>query len=428
MKILKQIISVLTPLTLLLLASSSASADIFLMKNGTSVNGSIIRETHDSYLLRAEVSNNVYAEKTLLKSKIAEITKIDPSIAAFEEINSILPTPDLMTAKEYELLVRLKVDPFMKKYPSSPYFKDAEKILSTLKKEYHIIKSGGIKLNRKLLTPRQIEADKYNVQASVIEHSFMKYLKKKQYRAALSTFERLEDNYFGTNQCRRAQKAALIILPRYEEKLHKLLENVDVLMEKRKRALDNMSSGDSSRTKKIFAYEERKYQNLLNLATTNGKRNKWLPINQYFKKPIQNNINMVEIEIKRINTDSQKPTMDIGKFYRDTYRALDGGDYMLAKVSFDKFKSANPPQELVNELEPRLLDAKSVMEDLAIQQMEDERLAKIKADEERARLAKEAREAIARQNKDKEGKDLGNKVRDKLNINKKQETIDKLSE
>ncbi len=143
---------------------------------------------------------------------------------------------------------------------------------------------------------------------------------------------------------------------------------------------------------------------------------------------IQNNINMVQNEIKRINTDSQKPTIDIGKFYRETYRALGGGDYMLAKESFDKFKSGNPPQELVNELEPRLLDAKSVMERLAIEKKEADMLAKEKADAELARLAKQKRDAraLALADKERNEKKLGDKVRDKLNLNKKQEMLDKI--
>jgi TolA-binding protein len=218
------------------------------------------------------------------------------------------------------------------------------------------------------------------------------YAQKKQYRAALSTLERLEHGYPDTTQCRKSQKIALIILPRYDEKLQKLLGNVDTLMEKRNRALDGMNFSDRNRTKKIFDYEDRRYQNLLNLATANGKRTKWLPISKYFKEPIENNLKLVHNEIKRINIASQKPTMKVGKLYRETYSALEDGDYQLAKGSFDQFKRAKPPEELVNELELRLQDAKSVMERMIIQKREEEKIAKKKAIEEKSRLAKEKRD------------------------------------
>lgn len=420
MKLRKKIISALTPLSLFILVNSPASADVFLMKDGTSVNGSIISETYDSYLLRAEVSNNVYGEKKVLKSNVAQITKTDLSIAAYKKLTSILPTRDLMNTKDYELLVKSKLEPFLKKYPSSAHFKDAENILNTIKKEYYTIKSGGIKLNGKLLTKEQIEVNKYDVQASVGQHDFMTYAHKKQYRAALSTLERLEDNYPDTKQCRKAQKAALIILPRYEEKLQKLYENVDTLMEKRNRALDSMTPGDKNRTKKIFAYEEQQYQKLLDLAAANKKKTKWLPINQYFKEPIQNNLKMVANEIKRINIASEKPTIDVGKLYRNTHTALDAGDYKLAKESFDKFKRSKPPEELVNELELRLQEAKSVMERFALQKKEDKKLAKKKADDERKRIAKEKREAKKEKGKSKgKGKGVKDIIRGNQNTKKR---------
>ncbi|MFT5632818.1 MAG: hypothetical protein ACI9SQ_000525 [Rubritalea sp.] len=433
MKLRKKIISALTPLSLLTLFSPIASADLFMMKNGTEIKGSIISETSESYLLRAEVSNNVFAEKKILKSKVVRITKTDLSIAAYEKLSSILPTPDLMDPEDYELLVSSKVEPFLKKYLSSPHFKDTQNILSTLKKEYYLIKSGGLKLNGRLLTAEQVEADKYDIQASVALHDFILYAQKKQYRAALSTLERLEDGHPDSIQCRKSQKIALIIIPRYDEKLQKLYGNVDTLMEKRNRALDSMNPGDRNRTKRIFDYEDRRYQNLLNLATANKKKTKWLPINKYFKEPIENNLKMIQNEIKRINIASQKPTMDVAKHYRETYSALEGGDYKLAKESFDQFKRGKPPEELVNELEPRLQDAKLVMEKMIIQKREEEKIAKQQAIEEKARLAKEKREAKKNEGKNKgankdDNGSLEDKARDKLNLNKKQKTIDELSQ
>jgi hypothetical protein len=71
-----------------------------------------------------------------------------------------------------------------------------------------------------------------------------------------------------------------------------------------------MTDGDRSRTKKIFAYEEQQYQNLLNLANANNNKTKWLPINQYFKDPITNNLKLIDTEIKRINNASIKPSLD----------------------------------------------------------------------------------------------------------------------
>ncbi len=417
MKLPKKIISVITPLSLLTLLSSTASADKFVMKDGTTINGSIISETLDSYKLRAEVSRNVYGEKTILKSKLSEIIKSDPSIKAFKKLTSILPTRDLMSAKDYEEIINSQVQPFIKEYPKSSHLNDAKEILNTLKNESLTIKSGGVKLEGKLHTADQVEANKYDVQATIVYLRFTNFAKKKQYRAALTTLQQLEAGYPDTIQCRKAQKAALAILPRYESKLQKLHDNVDTLIEKRKRALEGMAPGDKTRTEKIFAYEEMKYQKLLDQATANRKNNKWLPINSYFKQPIENNLKMVQNEMKRLNTKSENPTMDVGKLYRDTHTALGNGDYPTAKEHFDKFKRTRPPEQLINELQPKLEDAKFAMEEAARLEKEKQALAKKKAAEEKARLAKEKREAS--KNKGKKKKGAKEAIRDKQNLEKR---------
>lgn len=423
MKILNTIITLLTPLSMPLLLSNSANADIFHLKDGTDINATIISETPDSYVLRAEIINNVFAEKTILKSKVAEITVVDPSIVAFEKLASFFPAPDFLNEVEYEELINEKIKPFLKKYPTSPHFNDVQDILITITSEYETIQSGGIKLNGRLLTPDQMEGDKYDIGASILEHRFMKYAQNKDYRAALSTLERLEDSYPDSRQSRNAQKTALIILPIYNEILQKLLLEADLLTEKRQRALDTMTNEDSIRTKKIFAFEERQYQHLLNLANFNNKKAKWLPINPYFKEPMENNIKMVELETKRINIDSQKPTLDTGKYYRQTYSALEVGDYLTAKDSYDKFMDGKPSQGLIDELEPRLKEAQIVMAQLEQQRKEEEALAQKLAAEEKARLAKEAREAAKNAKLDEKG---GGKVIDK--IKEKKDTINKLSQ
>ncbi len=416
MKLYNKMIQVITPLGITLLLSAGASADIFHLKDGTEIHGSINSETDDSYILMAEVVKNVFSEKTVLKSKVAEITKVDPSVDAFSKLRGILPTADMLEAQDYLDLIEFKVNPFMEKYPTSPHYTDAEAILTTLNNELQTVRSGGIKLKGKLLSPEQIEADKYNVRASILEHKFFKFSNQREYRAALSSLERLEDAYPDSPQLRSVQKSALIILPIYHEQLQKLHYEVDALIENRKLALDSYSVEERDRIMKIFAHEERQYQHLLQLANFNKKQAKWLPTNKFFKIPIANNIKMVSVETKRINVEAYKPSIDTGKYYRQTYAALEVGDFMLANENFEKFKKGKPLIDFMNELEPRIADAKIVMLQIEQQKKEEEaRLKKLEA-EEKARIAKEAKEAAKKallegEKKSKPG--VANKIKDR---------------
>jgi hypothetical protein len=97
----------------------------------------------------------------------------------------------------------------------------------------------------------------------------------------------------------------------------------------------------------------------------------------------------------------------------------------MAKESFDKFKRAKPPQDLVSTFETKLEDAKVAMERQEKLKKEAEALAKKKAEEERARIAKEKKEA-AKALLDKNKGDGKENVLDK--IEKKKKLEDKLSQ
>lgn len=402
MKLHKKLISAISIFALL---NSTASADKFVMKDGSVINGSIISQTSTSYLLRAEVTNNVYSEKTILKSDVSKIIKIDPSIETFKKLKTILPTPNLMEEKDYEAVIKTDLEPFIEKYPNSPHIEEAKSILDTLKKEQHIIKTGGVKLGGKILTSEQIDADRYNVSVAKEYHKFITYASKKQYRPALSTLERLEANYPDSQYTRKAQNTALTILPLYEEKLQKLYDGHETLLTKRERALQSMSSSDKNRTKKIFTAEEQRYQQLLDATKKNKKKAKWLPINSYFLEPIERNLKMIPSEIKRQKINIEKPSNDAGRIYRDTYAALGNGDYITAKENFDLFKRAKPPEELVTELEQKLKAAKSAMEAEKAQRKEEEALAKKQAAEERKKAKQAERDAKNNNKKNKKNKD-----------------------
>ena len=378
-------------LAVLALLSLQAHADTFNMKDGTSLEASIISETHSEYLLKAEVLNNVYAEKKVLKSDVLSIKKTDHSIAAFKKLANLVPTADLTSISAYENIINKQLKPFLAKYPESSHTEEVNSLLDTVNEEYHIVKVGGLKLNGKLITSDEIEADKYNVMATLEYKKFIDFARAKQYRLALITLSTLEKSYSQSTQCRQAQKLALRILPIYEAQLIKLHQNADNLMATRKSTLEGLNSSDQARSSKLLAAQEEKYHMELESVMKSKSKAKWFPINPVFKEPIEKNVKTIERETKRILAESEKPTVDAGSLYTMTYNALQEGDYESAKTAFNKFRRAKPPEELVNDLEQSLDEAKSVAKQMDKQKKQDAAMARKKASEERKKKAIEER-------------------------------------
>jgi len=404
-------------------------ADEFIMKDGSTIKASIISQTAHKYLLRAEVTRNVYGEKTVLKKDVREIIKTDPSIAAYKKISSILPTADLLPEKSYGNFIE-KVEDFIKEYPSSPFINQAKSTLKTLKDELFNIKSGGLKLNGKNLSPEQIQSNKYEIEAEIILSKMVQNVKKKQYASALDTLADLEADFPVSSQCRKAQEIALDILPKYRKSLQKAYDNVDKLKAKRERVISSMSSSERSRTKKIFEQQEERYLNSLELAKSD-KKQKWLPINRYFKKPIKANIDLVDKEMKRIISRMSMPTVNAARYYRNIHQALLKNDHITAKNLFAKFKEGDPPDSFMEEIEEKISEVKAIADKLEKQRIAEETRKRLEEDKKRRRLAREKRERerrLAELEKMKPNKkSVGETIKDKLNLNKKQEQIDKLN-
>jgi len=390
---------------------STLSADTFYLNDGSIVEGSIISETKRSYLLRAEISRNVYDEKTILKLDVTRHVAEDPSVKAFAKISKILPTPDLMPVTNYATIIDKQLKPFIRTYPDSEHLAEVQEILQTLESEQTIILAGGMKLDGILLNEQEVAADKYEVSASIDLKKFLKFAQKKQYRPALSKLKEMEELYPNSSQVRKAQKVALTILPHYKKELEVLLSEVDELTRRRERTLDSMSASDRRRTEEIFMNKEKQYDN--RLATMKAERGAvtWLPINAFNKGPIEANLQMVPKEITRISSESQKPAMKAGVLYRSTLQALDSGNLAKAIELHTQFKAERPSAMFANSLEMIFNDQKKVLEEMkkkadAIKMTEAKRMAEERMAKRKAEEAKQA----ASGNKDDKGKALLNKV------------------
>lgn len=390
-----------------LLSSTPLFAETFLLSSGKSIIGSIISETKESYVIKTETSRNVYGEKTISKIDITKITETDPSIRAFDRLTGILPTADLLSAEEYQSIIVNKLQPFLDNYPDSQHAAEVAEVLKTINAEQSVIQNGGIKLNGKILSKSEIEANKYEIHAQTELKKFVRSVSRERYAAALNTLEKMEKLYPNSIQTRKAQNASLVILPHYSSQLISLRDNVDKIMKRRESSLSTLSRSDRRRTNALFLAKDQTYENLLEKAKSE-KKGKWLPINKHFKTPIETNLKLVEGETTRITKAVLEPEIDAGEIYRNITSSLNAGNLVSAQKFNETFKNAKQPEIYTKELQEKIntanakivaeLKEKEIAEKLAIQKrIEADKLAREKA------LAAEAEKERLKEDPEKKG-------------------------
>ena len=109
----------LSIITLCLLANSLFSAaDTFILKDGTKLEGKILSEEKDAYLLEVQITKSIKDERKVLKTDVADITRVSLDIIAYEAIAKFTPTPDLLTAAEYLQKIST-TEKFLEAHPAS---------------------------------------------------------------------------------------------------------------------------------------------------------------------------------------------------------------------------------------------------------------------------------------------------------------------
>lgn len=190
---------------------SAASADTIFLKNGTRLEGSVLKEDGDVYVCSIFVTKNIKDERRIPKAEVARIERNDPSLKAFEEVAALLPTPDLLGLAGYQERIETASN-FLQKNPGTTKAKDANQILLALSDEMKAIEKGAIKLNGKLIKPDERSLDAYDIDAAVLAARMKQLAEAGDYTGALRAF-------YEINQQLPASKAFKDSLPYAKEVL-----------------------------------------------------------------------------------------------------------------------------------------------------------------------------------------------------------------
>ncbi len=315
---------------LMAVLSLSANADTFLLKDGSHVEGVIVRENDTSYVIEVQVTKSIKDDRVISKENIVKVEAEKKDLTAFEWISNFIPTPDALTADEYATRIAA-VEKFLKDYADSPKTNQASAILSVLKNEANEILAGGIKSNGKLITAAEYRANALDIDAGIQEARIRALLKNGWYVEALRGFLKFERDFGNTKS--RATLLPLIIytINGHLAQTAQALAGCDALVKEREIGLKRMQPDDRRQTLAALAEEAAEHEKRLK-AEKEGKIG-WVSTNPSYKPSLDETMTFGKQEITRLTATATPPAVDAGTAFREALRKIQNSTDAATKTA-----------------------------------------------------------------------------------------------
>ncbi len=324
------------------------SADTFTLKDGTVLEGSIISETGDSYVIEVQVTKSIKDERTIAKEDIAKIEREKLDLTAFAEVEKLLPVPDFQTSSDYAERVAT-VNKFIKDHSASPKVKQAKEILAKLETEAKEVSAGGIKFSGKIMSPAGYQANAYDLDARVMEAKIRSLVDAGQLLPALRTYLEFDRDYRSTLANGSLAPLMIQVIRSYLAQTNQLLLSFDSRVKERELGLERMAAADRQITAKAIEEENA----AVDAAYQTEKAAKgWLTTHPYHKASLADTVKFAEQELARLTKMETALGVDGGKSFREAYSAVhSGADAATVNAALTAAKTAGVPARYLQPLE-----------------------------------------------------------------------------
>ncbi len=292
----------------------SIASDVFVMKDGSTIEGSILREDSTTYVLEVHVTKSIRDERVIAKADVEKIKRELPEQIAFKQIEKLTPTLDLQTTDEYGRRIRA-VEKFLTDYRLSSKSNDAKEILATLKSEVNEILAGGIKLNDKIIPATEYKANAYDIDARIQEKKIRRLIADFQSLQALRAFSVFERDFRNTSAYIALVPQIYQLLAAYSADAAQLLGTLDARVKDRNLGLLRMPVADRRITENAIREEAAELE--VRFKTEKDTRIPWVTVHPFCRLALEDTVNSSKQELTRLATVKNTPLQDAGKGYRD---------------------------------------------------------------------------------------------------------------
>lgn len=328
----------------------SAVADVFIMKDGSKYEGSILKENATSYTLEVQVTKSIKDERIIAKK---DLVKIEPAVSASDDflaISSQVPTPDMLSASDYAQRIR-GVEKFVASHRMTSKSKEAETILATLKEEANTINAGGIKLNGTIIPPAEYRNNAYDIDARIQESKIRKLVKDLQHLEALRAFNDFERDFRNTNTYNDLIPFINQVIISYLADIQQSLANLQTEFNQHRVGLTRMRSEDRRNTEQAIVQQNSELEK--RFKTENDAKTPWLTTHPPYKPALDQTLTYGKQEQIRLLATRSAPFVDGGKAFRNAMSLIQskGRNDDSTKAAIQQAKAAMLPDRYMTTLE-----------------------------------------------------------------------------
>lgn len=293
----------------------SAAADIIALKDGEKINGTIIREDGDDYIVEVVISGTIRDERRIARNDVKFIDKKGDDEKAFEEIGIPVPIPDLVEKGVYEEWLS-KLEAFIKDYPESPKSKEAKELLDTVGSEHAVIAAGGIKFGGEMVSADDYEANAYEYDGKIAEKRIRNAVARRDFLSSLRLYSEYREQFGQSEESQGMDALILQVLGAYKATLDENMSSLERRLEKRKSGLASMTMEDRAKTERALEEQMEKIQKRYDKEKAAGQ--KWVTPDSFHKQSMDEALREVGSETARLSALPEPKPLDVplAKVYR----------------------------------------------------------------------------------------------------------------
>lgn len=299
------------------------TADTFIMKDGSKLEGKILREENGKYVIEVQVTRTIKDEKTIAKADVAKIEREKPDLKAFESIAPLVPVPDMLSADQYSARIQA-VEKFLKQYPYASKSKEAQAILATLTAEANEVLTGGIKIGGQIIPAADYAANTLEIDARGRENQIRELIGASRFLDALRAFADFDRDFKGTQPHTALVPLIIQTISRYTNDVQLLLSGYDNRLKDRETGLSRMPLDVRRDTEAAIAADLSQAEQRLN--TERATKLGWVTVHPFLKPTMEETLNFGKQELTRLNTYTARPPADSGKAYREALQKIHAAD------------------------------------------------------------------------------------------------------
>lgn len=335
---------------------ATGMADVFHLKNGDNLVGSILSENGDSYLIEVQITRSIKDERRIPKDQIASIERHEKDVEAFKALSPLADIPDFTSVDAYQdRIERLKT--FLSEFPTSMLREKAEEIIALHESELSAIKAGGIKIDGMLLTSDERLANLYEIDSRVKAAEIHRHIESRTYLLALREFHVMERDFSGSKAWHDLLPLMRQVCAAHRAHTLRMLEGYDQRIERQKSGLTRLPQEERQRVERNI--QLRNDQLAARYDEERALRTYWLSTHEYFKPAMDDTIRMAEQEIRRLENERAKPlpTPSQAEVWRKAIDAIRNGEKQEITAALSEARSARMPTPYLVRLQQLAADS-----------------------------------------------------------------------